>query len=577
MEENRTTSSSPEWGEDDFSQLNQEDALLSEGEETSFDGFFDPGDTPFLDDDTEDGWTTVESLLADEPEADSIESGRSESGEGSALNSTEADAFDQAAPDPESLSGDKAQGGGHTHSEASDVSPGDSADSADNVGAADSSAPAHKPAKTDGAVQSGTGQSLPGHSASSGKGGTSGKELENTLERVQSTPAKKKKKKGTGTYKEKILRHKQRRYRRTILAVLLAMLLLTSGVLLWMHRGYRNAELRRVATLSAEDGTAYANLHGNVVQYGASGAVCVNASGDTLWNVAYEMQQPIVSVSGDVIAIANRSGYYVYIMDTGGLLGTIHTMLPIENIAAAENGEVAVITSDSSTTWVRLYSSRGKEIAYLVRTMEENGYPIAATISPDGETLCLSSLQISSTTVKTNVSFYNFGREGRNTSDHLVDNSDFIDETVPYVRYLDDSTCVGVSDKRLILFRSSLFHSGSTNILFQENLQGVFSNENFTGLLFTDSAGDSQYRLDIYNRRGKKNGSIHFSMRFNEIAIAGDKVYIHNEHQLQIYTLGGRNLYDGELSGMIRALIPGASLSDLLVVTGSEVNAVHLR
>lgn len=403
------------------------------------------------------------------------------------------------------------------------------------------------------------------------------KEVENTLAVVRSAPSKKKSRKAA-TYREKILRHKRRQYRRTVLLVLLLMFLLTGGIFLWMYRGYTSAELRRIAVLSAEDGAAYANLNGNVVQYGGNGAICIDPRGNTLWTVSYEMQQPIVSVSGNIIAIANRSGYYIYVMNADGLMGTIHTMLPIQNIAAAENGEVAVVMSDSRTTWVRLYTAKGREIAYLVRTMAENGYPIAAAISPDGETLCLSSVQISSAAVKTNVSFYNFGRAGKKASDHLVDNFDFIDETVPYLRYLDDSTCVGVSDKRLILFRSTLFHSsGSTNILLSENVQGVFSSENFTGLLFTNTSGSSQYRLDLYNRRGKKTGSVSFTMQFNNISIAGDKVYINNEHQCQIYTLGGRCLFDGEFSSSIRALIPGASLNDLLVVTAGEVDSVRLH
>ena len=404
------------------------------------------------------------------------------------------------------------------------------------------------------------------------------KSLENTLARVQSAPASGKKNKKTVSYKEKILRHKRQRIQREVLLVMMIMYILTIGVLLWMFLGYRHADLHRIASISAEDGTAYANLNGNVVQYGGSGAVCINSRGETLWTVSYEMQQPIVSVSGNVIAIANRNGYYVYVMNPDGLMGTIHTMLPIQNIASAENGEVAVVMSDSRTTWVRLYTAKGKEIAYLVRTMAENGYPIAAAISPDGETLCLSSVQMSSTSVKSNVSFYNFGRAGSKVPDHLVDYSDFIDETIPYVRYLDDSTCVGVSDKRLILFKSTFLHRfGSTNIMFSENLQGVFSSDNFTGLLFTNTTGKSQYRLDIYNRNGKRVGDIHFSMQFTHLSIAGDKVYINNEHECQIYSLNGQCLYNGSLGSSIRALIPGATLNDLMVVTAGEIDSVRLR
>ena len=382
------------------------------------------------------------------------------------------------------------------------------------------------------------------------------------------------------TYQEKILRHQRRRYRRTVFLVTLVTLLLAAAVIFWMRRGYTHAELRRIAALSSDDAADYADFGGNVVQYGNDGAVCIDHSGDTLWTVPYEMQQPIVSVSGNVIAIGNRGGSNVYVMNRKGLMGTIQTVLPIDNIAAAANGEVAVIMNDSKVTWIRLYTASGKEIAYLVRTMEENGYPVAAAVSPDGETLCLSSIQMSGETVKSNIAFYNFGKAGKKKNDHLVDDPEYFpDEVFPYVRYIDDSTCVAVSDRRLTYFRKTRFRSsGTANTMFSEKLlQGVFSSDSFIGLLFTNTTQKSQYSLEIYNKRGKKAGTVDFSIPYSDIIIEGDKVYIYNAQQLQIYTIGGRCLFEGEPGRAIRAVIPGGNLSDLLIVTEGEVDSVRLH
>ena len=380
------------------------------------------------------------------------------------------------------------------------------------------------------------------------------------------------------TYRDKILRHKKRRYRRTIILVVLVMALLVTAVILWMRRGYTRAELIRISAIASEDSASYENLGGNVVQYGNSGAVCVDQRGNTLWNVSYEMQQPITSVSGDVIAIANRSGYYVYVMNSQGLMGTIHTTLPIHSIAAAENGEVAVIMNDTKATWVRLYTAEGREIAYLVRTMAENGYPIAAAVSPDGQTLCLSSVSMSNAAVKTNISFYNFGSAGQKANDHLIQHSDFIDEVIPYLHYIDNTTCVCVSDKQLFCFWTTLLHSsGSSYAQLPDNTLGVFCGDSFVGILSTNTKGDTQYTLDLYNKRGKKAGSVNFTMQYTDIDIAGDKIYIHNEKECQIFTISGRCLFNGKFERPIRAMIPGAGLSDLLVVTDGEVDSVRLH
>lgn len=401
-----------------------------------------------------------------------------------------------------------------------------------------------------------------------------GKHIAHTVSGIKKEKAARK----VTSYEEKLLRHKRRIYRRTIFLVAIVTAAVVTAVILWMRRGYTRAELTRITAFTAADGTEYENLNGDLVRYSSSGAVCTDRRGNTRWSVSYEMQEPITSVSGDVIAIANRSGYNVYVMNSEGLIGTIETMLPIHSIAAAENGEVAVIMNDSKAAWIRLYTGEGKEIAYIVQTMAENGYPVAAAVSPDGRMLSLSSIQLSNAAVKSNVSFYNFGKQGQKAVDHRVDYSDFIDEVVPYVRYMGDSVCAGISDKRLILFRKTLLQkSGSTSILFSESLQGVFSNESFIGLLFNDTKEETQYRLDLYNRRGKKSGSIHFSMQYKDIQIAGDKVYINNAEQCQIYTLSGRCLFNGEFGRPVSALIPGSGLGDLLVVTGGEIDSVRLH
>lgn len=404
------------------------------------------------------------------------------------------------------------------------------------------------------------------------------REIQNTFADVKAGEKKPAGRKESSSYKEKILRHKRRLYRRTVILVALVTILLTTGVILWMRRGYKSAELNRIATFTLEDGVRFERLGGNIVRYSSSGAVCMDRRGNTLWRVSYEMQQPITSVSGDVIAIANKSGYSVYIMNTKGVMGTIETMLPIHSISAAENGEVAVVLNDTKATWIRLYTAEGDEIAYIIQTMEESGYPIAAAVSPDGETLCLSSVQMANADIKSNVSFYNFGKEGKNAADHRVDYSDFIDEVVPWLEYVDDSICAGISDKRLILFRKTLLgKSGSSSILFSENLQGIFPGDSFIGLLFNNTTEEDQYRLDIYNKRGKKAGSVSFTMQYTSIQIAGDKVYINNEQDCQIYTLGGRCLYNGSFGRPISTLVPGAGLGDLLVVTGGEIDSVRLH
>lgn len=544
MEDKTLRITSPEPEDSDSSKLNIDNA------ET--DGF-DSDDGMFTDSEVEidpDG----ELFLSEEPDPEELEE-------------EEADGGDSVGFESESDSEDS---GDSEETDAAEMSGADTDDSAEGTRDQSGVTNAGFDAETTGGQTAGK-DSLPAHPVPD-------QEPVKAPELIPTGGSKSSGKSRTASYREKILRHKRRRYRRTIEIVIIVTALLVAAVILWMRRGYTRAELIRIAQISAVDGAGYENFGGKVVQYSNAGAVCIDQRGNTLWNVTYEMQQPITSISGNVLAIANRDGYYVYVMNTQGLMGTIRTTLPIHNIAAAENGEVAVIMNDNKTTWIRLYTAEGREIAYIVQTMEENGYPIAAAVSPDGETLCLSSVQMANSAVKTNISFYNFGKEGRKVSDHLVQHSDFIDEVIPFLHYTDNSTCVCVSDKQLFCFWSTLFRpSGSTYVSLPDNMQGVFCSDSFIGVLSSNTKGKSQYTLELFNKRGESVGKVNFSMQYMDIAISGDKVYIYNEQQCQIYTVSGHRLFDGTFGRSIRAMIPGAGLSDLLVVTEGEVDSVRLH
>ena len=380
------------------------------------------------------------------------------------------------------------------------------------------------------------------------------------------------------SYEEQIRRHRDRIRSFRLFAAVIAVIAVLLAALFFSNRHYNRAEISKIRDFVAEEGAVCVNFDGYVLQYGPNGATCADTKGRVNWSITYEMDQPIISMSGDVAAIADYGGTTIYVMNTKKQLYTVSTSLPIHKVAASESREVAAVLDDKSKTWIRLYSKEGREIAYFIRSMQENGYPMDVAVSPDGKTVCVSSLLMKDAEVISNLSFYNFGKEGQKKADHRVDRYDFIDEVVPYVGYMDDETCAGISDKRLILFQKTLLgKSGSSSILFSENLQGVFSGENLIGLLFNNTSDGEQYRLDVYNRRGRKAGSVKFTMQYKEIKIAGDKIYINNDQECQIFDLSGRCIFKGNLGRTISALIPGTGLNDLLVVTGGEIDSVRLH
>lgn len=379
-------------------------------------------------------------------------------------------------------------------------------------------------------------------------------------------------------YQERIRKHRKRIKALRILVALLAVMLI--GVFVWylMHRSYSRAELSRVTDFVSEEGTSYESVNGYVVQYGPNGASCVDGRGNVSWSVTFEMDSPIISTAGNMIALADYGGHTIYLMNTGRQLNTITTSQPIHMLTVSENGEVAAVLDDADSTWIRLYASDGQEIAYFVRDMEENGYPIALAISPDGTQVCVSSLLMKSVSVKSHLSFYDFSSRGRDYDQNMVGDFDYSDEIFPYVKFIDNDSCAAVSDSRLVLYDTSSTQTQSgTNNMFTESLQGVVSGGRYIGLLFNDETGENLYTLDIYGPKGKMAGKVGFSMTYTNLQIAGGIVYINNDQSMQIYSVEGRKIFDGGLDHSIRALVPASRLKGLFAVAENEIDSIELQ
>ena len=380
------------------------------------------------------------------------------------------------------------------------------------------------------------------------------------------------------TYKDQIKKHRERIRIYRIFGALIAVIAVLLTVLYFTTRRFNRAEIVKVRDFPAEEGAVCVNFDGHVLQYGPNGATCADTNGRARWSITYEMDQPIVSMSGDKAAIADYGGTSIYVMSAKKQLYTVNTSIPVHKISVSECGEVAAILNDSSKSWIRLYSDEGKEIAYFIRSMEENGFPMDVAVSPDGEKVCVSSLLMKDDSVISNLSFYNFGKAGKNYDQHMVGYFEYTNEVFPYVRFMGNKACAAASDSRLVVFDTSGTEpQNSFNNMLTENLQGIFASKDRIGLLFTDLTRENLYHLDLFGRDGKKEGSVGFTMVYGDIQIKGNNVYINNERSMQIYTVNGREIFNGGFDKAVKVLIPTSRLSSLAAVSENEIDKIKLR
>ena len=312
------------------------------------------------------------------------------------------------------------------------------------------------------------------------------------------------------------------------------------------------------------ENTSYLENNGNIVKYSKDGISNTGTNGEAIWNLTYEMQDPIVRIADGFVAVGDYNGHIVYLVDNSGSTYEVDTKLPIRDFSVSSAGYVAAILEDAGNSWINLFSKDGTQIVEAKATMSKTGYPISLSLS--GEVMGVSYFYVDGSTMRSSVTFYNFGGVGENTTDHIVSSYDYAGAVVPMITFMNNESAFAVADNRLMFFSGSRKPVSNADILLGEEIQGVYYSDTHVGLLFYDQTGMNKHRLDIYDTTGTKVMSYAFDMNFKDILIRNNQVLIYNESECVIVGLNGKEKYSGMFEGKVHYVVPTDSPRKFLVV-----------
>lgn len=379
------------------------------------------------------------------------------------------------------------------------------------------------------------------------------------------------------SYREKIKSHKFTIfYRMTLIMILIAAV--TAGVYVqWKNRIYtENTIVSSIETTITPD-KKLMPLAGYLLSYSKDGASCMDAKGNAVWNETYEMQNPIIDMCQNVVAIGDYNGRNIYIMNTSGSMGNITTTKPVRDFSVAANGVIAVVLDDKEVTLIYLYDAQGNELVHFRTTMSESGYPVSVSISPNGQLLCVSYLYVDSGQMKSSVAFYNFGAVGQNSTDNYVSGYDYLDTVVPFTRFLDNKTAIAVSDDRIMFYSGAQKPVSIAENLVSDDIQSVYYGEEYIGLVFNSTESGNRYRMDVYSKAGQLVQTIEFDIEYTDIVFHNDQIIIYNETICFIYNSNGVQKYAGNFDKSALTLIPLSSGYRYMVVTPDSIDTIELK
>ncbi|MDE6739287.1 MAG: hypothetical protein K2K07_09350 [Lachnospiraceae bacterium] len=379
------------------------------------------------------------------------------------------------------------------------------------------------------------------------------------------------------SYRERIKSHKFTIFYRSVLVLVLIAAVIAALYIQWSNKIYTQAAEVSSVEINITQGSQLLPFAGYLLTYSKDGAGCMDIKGNAVWNQTFEMQNPIVDVCQNVVAIGDYNGRNLYVMNTSGVMGSITTNKPMRDFCVASNGVVAAVLDDTDTTWIYLYDSQGKELAYFRTTMKDSGYPVKVAISPSGELVCVSYLFVDSGQMKSSVAFYNFGAVGQNNTNNYVSGYDYLNTVVPFVRFLDNRSLFAVADNRVMLYGGAQKPVSVLENLIDDSVLSVYYGGEYVGLVFNSTEEGNRYRLDVYHKSGVLKQSINFNIEYSDIIFYEDQIIIYNEAECCIYNSNGMEKYSGRFNKTTLVLIPQNAAYRYMAVTPDSIDTIELQ
>ncbi len=378
-------------------------------------------------------------------------------------------------------------------------------------------------------------------------------------------------------FRRMIRRHRVINVYRMILGVLILAVSIGIFYMSNQNKVYTDYSVIRKTEYTAAATADYREFNGNVLRFSKDGASAFNLENDMIWNETYEMQNPMVDVCGDYVALGDYKGTQIFVLNSNGLVGKIDTMIPLRAFFVSGTGNVAAVLEEEEVTWIKLYDQTGVNIASDRSTMAKTGYPVDVDISDNGILMAVSYLYIDSGEISSSVAFYNFGSVGQNEIDNLVSGYDYDNTIDSYVNFMNEKTCIAVGDNKLSFFSGNQKPQKVTDIDITEEIQSVFHGHDYVGLVYNGNPGAPKHRIDVYDTEGTLVMSQTFDLDYSDVLLDKDLIVIYNNEHCEIYNLQGVKKFDGDFHDSVIRLIPTKSKTRFLLVSGGKMEEIQLR
>jgi len=264
-----------------------------------------------------------------------------------------------------------------------------------------------------------------------------------------------------------------------------------------------------------------------------SSIVAIDKKGSEKWRINENIDNPIMAISNEYIAVSSKGGKFIYYITGDGKYEEFETESPIQNIKMGENGYIVTILDEKSYNGcVTVYNKKGVPLfKWSAGTVDL----IDAAISPDGKKLAVSVIDTENMNINGNILLFNINSEEKQYAIKSYE-----DNLISSIRWANNSSIIAASDKQLFMVDSG----GKEKWVYKFNDEVLnyfdISENNNLVLVTGGSSLDRHMKIKSLNLSGRVKGEYEYEGNIINISTTDSRILVSSMHECVIINKSGK-------------------------------------
>ena len=377
---------------------------------------------------------------------------------------------------------------------------------------------------------------------------------------------------------EKIMEHRRRIFNRVV-RILFILMACVAGAGLWMAlKSYNSYEIKNTIELGDKSTARYKAFAGNILEYSNDGIVYMDSVGTQIWNQSFEMVSPQISTCQKYLAVFDKNGTDIYLMNENGLVKNIETTMLISTVCVADQGSLAVLMIEDDNYYVKLYDKNGKELAGGEFFGEQGKIPIDIALSYDAQKLAVDMVDITSGSLNTTISFYNFGSVGQNEINNIVGSYTYEDVLIPEIAYVSDDRMIALGNDRFMIFDGTQKPKLKKEVKLDKEVSNVFYTEKYIGMAYSNNDEKGTMHICVYDMSGNMTMENDTDMQYSNIDfLSNNEVCLTSQYECEIYTVHSIKKFSYTFDTEIYKVFYESGVNNYVIIHEGAMDEVRLK